>query len=161
MRKMWVALALACAVGMVPPPAADAGGKGAVKTDLLVAEYPEDRPPSVVVQPEVDVGNVIFNTTPDDRMKVMVKLKDVVPDTTYRVFAVPLDSWGPGIDQAVVTSNRYGQGTVRLARPIPEGASDPVEITLIVRKEIRDPDDPGSRANWVVYKTTRQFLRLK
>jgi hypothetical protein len=140
MRTIGLALViLALTVGFGIP--ALAGGKGAVATGLYLAHYPNTAPPSVIQEPPVRVGNVVFNPVRGGKMDVQITLRKGHPDTAFEVFLVPLAEWGFQGQSTWKSMNtdKHGHSTLRFQFDIPDTSVSPLEGKVIVRTP-RNPD---------------------
>jgi hypothetical protein len=146
-------VAVAALVALALGVAAQAGGNGATKVDLLVGIYPNPAPNggnSVIWTPPTPVGDVIFNPTANGMLQVTINLKDGAPDTLFpQVFLVPLGVWGNLPDQGyTMTTNSQGKATLHFARPIPDGLDENAFVKAIVRVSRYGP----------VYVTDQHYL---
>ena len=126
MRRSYVLLPLFALALLSMPFLVQAGGMGAVKADLDVAEiYYVERgdPPEWVTRTMPigpTVGQVIFSPTASGKMNITVQIKDGEPGTTFECYAIPPGSWTPDGDRTVVTLNKKGKATVHLQVQIPD-----------------------------------------
>lgn len=111
MKKMCVLLPLAIVVPLGMAILAQAGGNGAVQTNLEVGEILGPTHTEVVGPP---VGKVIFSPTASGMMNVTVQVKDGEPDTTFECYVVPPAQWPPDGDRTTLTLNKQGKGTAHL-----------------------------------------------
>ena len=106
-------------VGM--PFVVQAGGNGAVKADLDVAEVYTNSAGQIRTRPiGPTIGTVIFSPTSSGMMNITVQVKDGAPNTTFQCYAIPPGSWGPDGDRTEVTLNKQGKATVHLQVTIPD-----------------------------------------
>ena len=146
MRKLWAIVAVVGALAVVPMMTALAGGKGAVKSDLYVAEWGgPGNMSSVIVEPRVDVGDVIANTTASGKLLVTVKIKGGAPSADWVVRFIGSGLASPPLDTPL-TTNGSGQGTLQASVPIPETASDALTFSVGVRDGERGLSDHTYRS---------------
>jgi len=118
MRFTRAGIALAVLVALVLPFGAAAGGKGAVKAMIYEASVYEIAPGLSRTYADGDaVGFAILNATNDDTMKIMVKIQDGLPDTTFDVTVVP-GVWAAGT--FTLMTDKKGKGSLEAEIAIPE-----------------------------------------
>ncbi|MHC5032943.1 MAG: hypothetical protein ACYTGU_19020 [Planctomycetota bacterium] len=120
---------LALAFGFGIP--ALAGGNGAVPTGLFLAHYDNNSPPSVITEPRVRVGNVVFNPTADGKMSVQITLRKGEPGETFGVITLPRGIWGN--TERTMATDKHGHASLRYQVDIPDGIGDSVRIKVAVR----------------------------
>ena len=121
MRKIGLVLVLlALAVGFGI--AAQAGGKGAVKTELWLATpapntgFPQPNEPPDEVR---SVGFVVFNTSKKS-INVTVVVKNGEPNMSWDVLLVPTNAQPAWSATGTLTTNGRGKGTLHLTEDIPD-----------------------------------------
>ena len=124
MRRIHVLLPFFALALLSMPFLVQAGGMGAVKADLDVAEVyyigPPENPLTRTRPVGPTVGQVIFSPTASEKMNITVQIKNGAPDTTFEIYAIPPGSWAPDGDRQEVTLNKKGKATVHLQVQIPE-----------------------------------------
>ena len=116
-RKIGITLAvLAFALGFGI--AAQAGGKGAVKTDLWEAE-PDGRGFPQPTDDADSVGFVVFNTSKKS-INVTVVVKNGEPNMSWDVRLVPTNAQPAWSATGTLTTNGRGKGTLHLTEDIPD-----------------------------------------
>lgn len=128
--KKFIALIVVLILGIslmaTPVLGAPDNGKGAVKVDLGTG-YPGDGSPASPVPPnEPFVGSVIFNTTADGYLNVLINMDDAPNDVLdVRLF---IDTASFVQFDAVITTNAHGQGNAQLHVLLPAVALDDGEF---------------------------------
>jgi hypothetical protein len=120
-RKVCAILPLAGVVVLGMVLAVEAGGRGAVKADLEVADFWTDERGVVHMTPVGPrAGLVIFRPNGNGKMSVRVQVRDGEPDTAFVCYVVPPSRWAPNGDRKTLTLDRKGKGTVYLEVEIPD-----------------------------------------
>jgi hypothetical protein len=138
MRKLRALLPLAVVVVLGMTFLVQAGGNGAVKVALDVAEvyYNEEGEPRTRVT-GIAVGKVSFKPTAGGMMNVRVHVKNGKPLTTFECYVIPPDAWAPDGDRKMVTLDKKGRGKFHLQVETP----DPVVFIKVVMMNYDDADN--------------------
>lgn len=143
MRFTLSAIAVAFVLALVLPFGAEAQGNGAVKATIYEAS--RYLVPQGYYRTYADgdaAGFAILNATNDDTMKVMVKIQDALPDTTFVVTVVP-GMWNAGTFS--LETDDKGKGFVSFEIPIPEfyinNGAAAIKVILTSGEDIYATDD--------------------